>query len=44
LKFKTPPDNVNGNPWQPLLKDKPNAVVPLDKSLTLDENGEESQE
>jgi exosome complex exonuclease RRP6 len=44
LKFKTPPDNVNGSPWRPLLKEKPNAMVPLDSSLTLDENGEESLE
>lgn len=44
LKFKTPPDNVEGSPWRPLLKEKPHAMVPLDRSLLLDENGEENLE
>jgi len=44
LKFKTPPDNVEGNPWRPLLKEKPHAMVPLNNTLSLDENGEESLE
>ena len=44
LKFKTPRDNVEGSPWRPLLKEKPHAIVPLNNSLSLDENGEESLE
>ena len=44
LKFKTPPDNVEGSPWRPLLKEKPNAMIPLDQSLQVGENGEEGLE
>jgi exosome complex exonuclease RRP6 len=45
LKFKNVPDNVEGSPWRPLLKEKPNALVPLEQSLaSLDENGEENRE
>jgi exosome complex exonuclease RRP6 len=44
LKFKTAPDNVEGSLWRPLLKEKLHAMVPLEQSLPLDENGEESVE
>lgn len=44
LKFKTPPDNVEAHPWRPLLKEKPHAMVALEQSFALDENGEENLE
>jgi exosome complex exonuclease RRP6 len=33
LAFQNKPDNVSATPWKPLLKSKPHAIVPLDKSL-----------
>jgi exosome complex exonuclease RRP6 len=40
LKFEKPPDNLNPNPWKPILTRKPFATVPLEASLGsyIDEN------
>lgn len=35
LNFKTPVDNSETHPFHPLLKEKPNALVPLDESVIL---------
>jgi exosome complex exonuclease RRP6 len=42
MKFKAKPDNVEGRPWRPPLTEKPHAMVPLDFTPILDENGEET--
>lgn len=44
LKFKTPPDNVEGSLWRPILKEKPHAIMPLDQSLSAHETSEEGVE
>ncbi|SMN22963.1 similar to Saccharomyces cerevisiae YOR001W RRP6 Nuclear exosome exonuclease component [Maudiozyma saulgeensis] len=35
LKFKTPIDNSESHPFHPLLKEKPNALIPLEESVVL---------
>ncbi|CAB4255560.1 similar to Saccharomyces cerevisiae YOR001W RRP6 Nuclear exosome exonuclease component [Maudiozyma barnettii] len=35
LNFKTPIDNSESHPFHPLLKEKPNALIPLEESIIL---------
>lgn len=41
LSFKEGIDNSNDNPWEPLLKDKPNSLKPLAIFLEETEMGRE---
>jgi hypothetical protein len=42
--FKTPPDNVDGSLWRPLLTEKPHAIIPLEQSLSVVETMENGLE